>query len=637
MSIFISVLFNGLSFAALLFLIAAGLTLILGLARIVNFAHGSLFLLGGYIFITLVRATGSWWLALLVTPISLAIIGGLVEYFLLRRIYGKEELLQLILTFGLVLIIEDVVKMIWGTVPYGLNIVPSLLSGSFDVFNIIIPKDSLGITGTAALICLLLWLLLNKTRLGKQITAASLDVEMTGALGIDVPRLFTFVFLLGSACAGVGGGLLTLKLGLVPAFGVEYLIYAFAVVVIGGLGSYKGSVYGALIVGICYSFGILLIPDLAMIFVFALLFLTLLIRPMGLCGVVEEIRAPAVAMGKKVRFEVSFLSGKITRATLLRMGGIALVCFVVLLPYLAPGFWVLFTTEVLILIVLATSLNMLLRAGMLSVGHAAFFGTGAYTASLILIHVTNSLLLSLLLSIVFSAALAFIIGLLSLRHIQLYFALLTLAFAQFVYAVVFKWRDFTGGDDGLMGIPIPSLNFFGFTGEIFSPDTPEKYLIFVLVLIVLSLWVFRMILGSPFGQILQAIRENTERVSFLGLNPKRYKVAAFVIAGSLAGLVGAVYAPFEMVISPVAAHWTKSVDPIFMNIIGGGNTIAGPSVGAVIYLFFKDWLSSLMEYWRICFGAILILVAIAFPRGLVEYLEIALSKIFSRYTIGKSS
>lgn len=637
MSIFISVLFNGLSFSALLFLIAAGLTLILGLARIVNFAHGSLFLLGGYIFITLVNVTGSWWLALLATPISLAIIGGFIEYFLLRRIYGKEELLQLILTFGLVLIIEDVVKMIWGTVPYGLNIVPSMLSGSIDVFNITLPKDSLGIIGMAALICLLLWLLLNKTRLGKQITAASLDIEMAGALGIDVPRLFTSVFILGSACAGIGGGLLTLKLGLVPAFGVEYLIYAFAVVVIGGLGSYKGSAYGALIVGICYSFGILLIPDLAMVFVFALLFLTLLIRPRGLFGVVEEIRAPAVAMGKKVKLEVSFLSGRITGATLLWAGGIALVCFVILLPYLVPGFWVLFTTEVLILIVLAASLNMLLRTGMVSIGHAAFFGTGAYTASLILIHVTKSLILSLLLSVVLSAALAFVIGLLSLRHIQLYFALLTLAFAQFVYAVVFKWRDFTGGDDGLIGIPLPSLNLFGFTREIFSPDTPEKYLFFVLVIMVLSLFVLGMILRSPFGQILQAIRENTERVSFLGLNPRRYKVAAFVIAGSLAGLVGAVYAPFEMVISPVAAHWTKSVDPIFMNVIGGGNTMVGPSVGAIIYIFFKDWLSSLMEYWRICFGSILILVAIAFPRGVVEYLEIALSRIFLKFKTDQSS
>jgi len=631
MGTFINVLLNGLSFSGLLFLIAAGLTLILGLARIVNFAHGSLFLLGGYVFINVAHATGNWWLALLVTPICLAIIGGLIEFLLLRRIYGKEALLQLILTFGLLLIIEDLVKLIWGPVPYNLNIAPDLLSGSIEISNMTIPKNSLGILIVAASIGMLLWLLLYKTRLGKQINAASLDVEMAGALGIDVPRLLTAVFVLGSACAGIGGGLLTLKLGLVPSFGVEYLIYAFAVVVIGGLGSFKGSVCGALIVGICYSFGILIVPGLAMIFVFALLFLTLIVRPRGLFGLVEEIRGPAVAVGKKVKIDVSFFSGRLRGRTLLRFAGIVLFCFILLLPFLSSGFWVVFTIELLIFVLLASSLNMLIRCGMLSLAHAAFFGTGAYTASLILIHWTSSLIVSLVVSMALSAALAFIIGLLSLRHVELYFALLTLAFAQFVYAVYYKWQKVTGGDDGLMGIPLPVLNFGGLTGDVFSPDTAAKYLFLVLILITLSLLALRRVRNSPFGQILLAVRENYERVSFLGLNPDKYKLAAFVMAGCFASLAGALFAPFQMVITPTVAHWTKSVDPIFMNIIGGVNTMLGPGVGAAIFVFFKDWLSSLMEYWRIIFGAILILVAIAFPDGLMEYFKVALAKIFSAY------
>ena len=630
MGTFVNVLLNGLSFSGLLFLIAAGLTLILGLARIVNFAHGSLFLLGGYIFISLTCTTGNWWLALLVIPFSLAVIGGLIEYFLLRRIYGKEELLQLIVTFGLLLIIEDIVKLIWGPVPYNLNIAPALFSGSVEIFNITIPKNSLGITGMAAFIGILLWLVLYKTRLGKQINAASLDIEMAGALGINVPRLYTAVFMLGSACAGVGGGLLTLKLGLVPAFGVEYLIYAFAVVVIGGLGSFKGSAYGAIIVGICYSFGIFFVSDLAMIFVFALLFLTLIIWPRGLFGMIEEIRGPAITTAKKVKFEISFLGGRITGKDLLRAGAIVLFCFFLLLSFFGSGYWVIFTIEVLILVLLATSLNMLIRCGMLSLAHAAFFGTGAYTTSLILMHWTKSLFVALPLSMALSAALAFIIGLLSLRHVQLYFSLLTLAFAQFIYAIFFKWQSVTGGDDGLIGIPLPVIDFFGLTKAIFSPDNPEKYLLIVLLLITISLLVIWRITKSPFGQILHAIRENTERVSFLGLNPNRYKLAAFVIAGCFASLAGALFAPFQMVITPVVAHWTKSVDPVFMNIIGGVDTIVGPGLGAAIFLFFKDWLSSLMEYWRICFGTMLIVVAIAFPHGVVKYSEFALEKFFKR-------
>ena len=626
--IFLITLINGLAFSGLLFLLAAGLTLILGLARVINFAHGSLFLLGGYLSVTIANATGNWWITLLTSALSLALIGGAIESFLLRRIYGKEELLQLILTFGIVLIVEDIVKMIWGNVPYSLTFVPSLLSGSIVFMGATIPKDSLCIIGTAGAVCFLLWLLLYKTRLGKQINAASSDMEMADALGINVPLLFTTVFVLGSAAAGIAGVLLALKLSLVPPLGFEYLIYAFAVVVIGGLGSYKGSIYGALIVGICYQFGILLIPDFAMLFVFALLLLTLLIRPRGLFGVTEEIRAPAVAVGKKIELKFSVFSGKLSSDTLLLLGGGALLLFVILLPVLAPGFWVVFMTEILIFILLATSLNMLVGAGMLSLAHAAFFGTGAYMTSLILIHITSSLIVALVASVVLAAAFAFVIGLLSLRHVEIYFALLTLAFAQFVYTVVFKWRNLTGGDDGLMGIPFPSLNFLGLTGEVFVPDTPEKYLYFVLVVVLGGLLALRMILRSPFGQILQGIRENTERVSFVGLNPKKYKLAAFVLAGSFAGLAGAVFAPFEMVVSPYAAHWTKSIDPIFMCIIGGVNTMIGPGVGAIIYIFFKDWLSSLMEYWRICFGVILIIIALGFPRGLVGYVQIGLSNIF---------
>ena len=273
---------------------------------------------------------------------------------------------------------------------------------------------------------------------------------------------------------------------------------------------------------------------------------------------------------------------------------------------------------------------MLIGTGMLSLAHAAFFGTGAYVASLFLIHITSSLILTLLISVAMAAFFALIIGLLSLRHIEIYFALLTLAFAQLVYAVDFKWSSVTGGDDGLMGIPFPSLNFFGLTNEIFIPDTELKYLYFVLVIVLGSLFALRMILKSPFGQILQGIRENTERVSFVGLNPNKYKLAAFVIAGSFAGLAGAVFAPFEMVISPHAAHWTKSVDPIFMCIIGGVNTLVGPGVGAVIFIFFKDWLSSLMEYWRIWFGTILIVIAIGFRRGLIGYLQMGLSNFLAR-------
>lgn len=622
----LSVLLNGLAFSGILFLLAVGLTLILGLMRIVNFSHGSLFLLGAYAGIQFSRMVDNWWLGLVFAGVVLAAVGWFLEHFLIRRLYGKDELLQLILTFGIVLILEDLIRMIWGDVALSANNVPALLQGSITWGSVTFPVSSLFVILVAGSICAVLWTALHRTKLGKQIIAASLDMQMTEALGINVSRLFSFIFALGSALAGIAGMLISLKLSFVPSLGTEFLIYAFAVVVIGGLGSYKGSIYGALIVGVCYSFGVFLVPNLAMIFIFALLLVTLIIKPRGLFGTVEEVHSPAVLLNERVRLEFSFWGGALDSNRFGNLMGGAVLLFLALLPAFSPGFWVLLGTELLIFIILASSLNMLLRTGMLSLAHAAFFGTGAYTASLFMIHVGTSLPLVLLASALVCALLALLIGLLSLRHVEIYFALLTLAFAQFVYTLSFKWRSLTGGDDGLMGIPFPTLDFFGLTGNLLDFSDPVLYFYFTLLLTLVCIVVIRIVLRSPFGQILLAIRENTERVSFLGINPRRYKLAAFVLIGTLAGIAGAAFAPFQGVISPSVTYWTKSTDPLFMNIIGGLNYGAGPGLGAAIYLIFKDWLSSQMAYWRIWFGLLLVVVAIAFPNGVTGYARLLAAK-----------
>lgn len=614
------VLLNGLAFSGLLFLLASGLTLVLGLARVVNFAHGSLYILGGYFFISLFNLTDSWWLALTLASLSLVVVGAIIEVLLLRPIYGKPVLLQLILTFGLVLIFEDAIRIFWGNIPFGLKRPPEFLAGTLQFLGVSFPKNSLATILAAGAIALFLWALLNRTRLGKQLNAASSDTEMATALGMNVPLLYTIAFAIGAFCAGIGGSLLTLKVGLLPSMGLHYLIFAIAVVIIGGMGSYKGSIVGALIVGICYSFSVLFFPDLSMILVFGLLFFTLLIRPRGLYGKVEEIREPDVTVEDAVHFDIGKLLGLNISQGIINWGALALlVVLVILLPMVDSGFWSVFVSEVMILMVLASSLNLLVRSGMLSLAHGAFFGAGAYMASLTLIHYTNSLIASIFAAVMLSSILAMIIGFLSLRHVELYFKLFTLAFAEFFFTIVYKWKKVTGGDDGLMNIPLPSLNFFGLTEDFFTPDTEAKFLYLILIISLACLIFLRKVRNSPFGQILNALRENPERVSFLGININNYKLAVFVIAGAVAGLAGAVFAPLQMVISPMAAHWTKSVDPLFMNIIGGVDPFVGPSVGAIIFTFLKDWLSSLMDYWRIVFGFLLVFVALAFPRGVVIY------------------
>jgi len=625
------VFLNGLAFSGLLFLLASGLTLVLGLARVVNFAHGSLYILGGYFFITMMNATGSSIVALITASLGIVIIGAVIEVLLLRPIYGKPVLLQLILTFGLVLIFEDAIRMFWGNIPYGLKHPPDFLAGSLHFFGISFPKNSLATILAAGLVAFFLWALLNKTRLGKQLNAASSDTEMASALGMNVPMLYTIAFGIGAFCAGIGGSLLTLKIGLLPSMGLHYLIFAIAVVIIGGMGSFMGSVVGALIVGISYSFSVLYFPDLSLILVFGLLFFTLLIRPRGLCGKVEEIRESAGPVEEAVPFDLGKLLGLRISPVAVNWGGVTvLVALVVLLPLTVSEFWAVFVSEVLIMMLLATSLNLLVRSGMLSLAHGAFFGAGAYVASLVLIHFSNSLIISVVAGVLLSAILALIIGFLSLRHVELYFKLFTLAFAEFFFTIVYKWKDVTGGDDGLMNIPLPSLNFMGLTADLFTPDTEAKFLYLILIVCLVSLIFLRKVRNSPFGQILNALRENPERVAFLGININNYKLAVFVIAGSVAGLAGAVFAPLQMVISPMAAHWTKSIDPLFMNIIGGVDPFIGPSLGAIVFTFLKDWLSSLMEYWRIVFGFLLVFVALAFPRGLVIYVQMGMRQILTK-------
>ena len=298
------------------------------------------------------------------------------------------------------------------------------------------------------------------------------------------------------------------------------------------------------------------------------------------------------------------------------------------LPALIGEFWLFFATELLLLALLATSLNMLLRTGLLSLSHAAFFGMSAYTSALILKHVTASIWLALPAGMLIAAVFALVVGALSLRHIDIYFSLLTLAFAQFLYAVVYKWQALTGGDDGLIGMRTLSLSPAPGSGGLLV-DTPIRWYYLVLAIIAVCALVMRKVLASPFGQALFAIGQNTQRVSFLGLNPKAFKLGAFVIAGVFAGAAGALFSPLQGLIGPAVAYWTKSIDPLFMNLIGGINSYAGPSLGAVIYMIFREYLSSWTEYWKFWLGFSLVVIPLIMPLGATYALNKLLSRLLS--------
>ena len=270
-----------------LFLIASGLSLIFGVLRVLNFAHGSFYMIGAYLAYQLVQwlgaGPGRFWLAALGAAVGIAILGGIVERLLLRHLYGKEELYQLLFTYALVLVISDGAKVLWGTGQLSVSRPPGL-TGAFRLFGTLIPYYNLFILLLGPAIALAFWIVLHRTRAGRLIRAAALDREMLGALGVDVRTLYTGVFVIGAFLAGLGGALVTPVKTIVPGMDVEIIVEAFIVVVIGGLGSFWGTFLGALIYGQVLSFGILIFPRFSIFSVFALMAVVLILRPWGLLG-----------------------------------------------------------------------------------------------------------------------------------------------------------------------------------------------------------------------------------------------------------------------------------------------------------------------------------------------------------------
>jgi branched-chain amino acid transport system permease protein len=283
-------LLAAISNGMLLFLISAGLSLIFGVSRIVNFAHGALFMLGAYLALTISLwgpgSLGAFAAALIGATAGLYALGALAEIGLLRRIYRAPHEYQLLLTFALVFIVGDLVKLAWGREDHSVA-VPTLLTGSTRALGVVFPTYRLFLIGFGLVVALALWWLLNRTRWGVFVRAATMDRQMLSALGVNTRWLFTGVFALGAALAGLGGALAAPIVAVGTALHVQVIIDAFVVVVIGGMGSVMGALVGSLLVGLVNAFGVLAFPALAVVLTFALMAVILIVRPWGLFGTPE--------------------------------------------------------------------------------------------------------------------------------------------------------------------------------------------------------------------------------------------------------------------------------------------------------------------------------------------------------------
>jgi branched-chain amino acid transport system permease protein len=599
MEVFVAQLLNGLVYGVLLFLIAAGLSLIFGLMNVVSLAHGSFFMLGAYFGLSVFKITGSFWWALLLAPIPVIALGVLMELLFLRPLYRRGHLDQVLLTFGFTFVFLDLVQTLWGRTVLRLPVPPSL-QGTVQIGLGVFSVYRLCLIGFGFAIALLLWLFLERSRIGAMVRAGVDNAVMAAGLGANIPALFTGIFGFGVALAALGGIAAAPVLGLYPGMDSEILIPAFIVIVIGGMGSLRGAFVGSLLIGVADTFGKAYFQSIALFLIYLAMTAVLLIRPQGLFGIKYSDVAitPAIATTSRP-------STLQTRAA-----EFLVLLALLLLPFLMTDYPRALVSEIYIFAIFAMSLDLLLGfTGLMSLGHAAFFGLGAYAVAVLGAQFGINAWLGVAAGIAVAGCGAALIGFFCVRTVGIPFLMLTLAFSQLVFSVALKWRDVTGGSDGIAVAEKPS--FFGF-------DLSNSLVMYFMALsfFVLAYWGLRRLLNAPLGHAFVGIRENEQRMVAIGYPTRAYKLISFTIAGAVAGLAGGLYAIFNGFISADAVYWTASGDILIMTMLGGAGTLIGPAVGAALVLLMKNVVSSYSEHWLAIIGVTFICCVMFFPSGL---------------------
>ncbi len=616
---------NGLAAASSLFLVGAGLSLIFGVTRIINIAHGSFYMVGLYLAYTFANSVGGalgFWGGMVAAALIVAALAIVIEMLLLRRIYHAPELFQLLATFALVLVINDAAQYIWGPEDLLGPRAPGM-RGSIAILGRNFPSYDLFLIAVGPAVLLLLHFILAHTRFGRLIRAATQDREMVGALGVNQAMLFTIVFALGSLLAGFAGAL---QVAREPAnLGLDLIVIsdAFVVVVVGGMGSITGAFLAALIVAevkaLCIGMGLVHFTlgnfatfsvnfsKLTLVAEFLVMALVLIVRPYGLLGREQApVRHPA-EIEDPLRPAGAIL--KVIAA--LTLVGLLLVT----LADRDSPYTLVLGIDVLIAVLFATSLHFIMGpGGMHSFGHAAYFGLGAYGAALTVKFLAAPMAVSFLAAILLALAGALLFGWFAVRLSGVYLAMLTLAFAQIVWSILFQWEAVTGGSNGILGIwPRPPF------------DTRPAFYLLTLAAVVIGVLLLRRFLFAPFGYAMRAGRDSPLRAEAIGIHVKRVHWLAFAIAGMFGGVAGSLFAFAKGTISPDVAWVPRSIDGMVMVLLGGIQTLTGPIVGAAVFVVLQDSIMRQTQFWRGLLGIVILLLVLVFPGGIVG----ALSKRWS--------
>ncbi|UOK69370.1 ABC transporter permease [Ancylobacter polymorphus] len=606
---------NGFASASGLFLVAAGLSIIFGVTRIVNMAHGSFYMLGLYLAVTLAPRLGEmfgdalgFWGAILGAALITAALGALVEVVLLRRIYAAPELYQLLATFALLLILSDATLALWGPEDILGPRAPGL-TGTVELLGRRLPDYDIFLALVGPIVLIVLHIVLTRTRFGRLVRAATQDREMVAALGINEAVLFTAVFALGTGIAGFGGALQMAREPANLALDLSVLGDAFVVVVIGGLGSIRGAYLAALLVAevkaLCTALGVVEVAGftfnmsrLTLVAEFLVMAVVLVVRPHGLFGRPlppaarrSEIEAPLTPLGQRGRLVV--LAALVLFAAVPLFG---------LVSSYAP----VLALDMVIAALFAASLHLLMGpGGLASFGHAAYFGLGAYGTAYAATVLGLSTPLALGVGILTASAGAVLFGWFCVRLEGVYFAMLTLAFAQIVWSIAHQWEEVTGGSNGLFGVwPDPPF------------DSANGLYLAALAVTVLGLVLLRRLVFAPLGLALRAARDSRLRAEASGIAVEKVRWLAFAVAGTLCGAAGGLFAFAKGSISPEAISVGRSIDGLVMVLLGGVHSLMGPLLGAGGLTLLQDMVMRESPYWRGLLGLLILALVLAFPSGL---------------------
>ena len=604
MGFFLVQVLTGLSSAAAVFLVASGLSIIFGVTRVVNFAHGSFYMLGAffaYTFTSQLTSVVGFWVAMLLSAITVGLIGVVVEILILRRVYQAPELFQLVATFGVILVIQDLALLVWGAEDLLGPLAPGLDS-TVNIFGTLLPEYDLALIALSLIVLVALWLLFNRTRWGCLVRAATEDREMVGALGVNQTWLFTGTFFLGSLLAGLGGAAQSPKGGANLLMDFEILAPIFVVVVIGGMGSILGAYFAAVLIFEFNAFGILILPESTLVLMFLLMAVVLIVRPWGLLGKPETPGQLGQVGPPELPYQLA--------SRPLRIIGMGLVFGMFVLPAFADDFTLVLVIEMIIMSLFATSLHFAMGpGGMVSFGHAAFFGGGAYAAALLVSHVDAPMEVAMLFAPLMSGVLALIVGWFCVRLSGVYLAMLSMAFAQVAWSIVFQWDAATGGDDGILGV-WPSA---------WASDRMAYYYL-TLIAGVGGIIILRHVLFTPFGYAMRAVRDSAIRSESIGIRVSRQKWLAFAFSGFMAGIAGGLFVFSKGSVFPDEMAIPRSFDALIMVLLGGVKTLWGPVTGASVFTWLHDEISR-FEYWRLLLGILIIAIVLAFPQGIAGFVS----------------